>query len=398
MERVYDNLLTAHFCENRQMAFVTGPRQVGKTTTSQSGEAKAVYLNWDNQDVRQSIVAGPDRVVKTYGLDTLAAGRSRVVFDEIHKYAKWKGFLKGYFDSYGESLRTVVTGSARLNVYKRGGDSLMGRYFLYRMHPLTVGELHTPELPDAEIRQPRPTPATMLEQLLTFGGFPEPFLKADTRFYNRWRRLRTEQLFQEDLRDLTNIQEIGQLEVMASLLKAQAGQLLNLSNLAREINISVDTAGRWMGALGALYYCFTVSPWFSNIPKSLRKQPKVYLWDWSVVPDKGARIENLVASHLNKAVHLWTDMGLGEYQLCYLRDKQKREVDFVVVKDGTPWFIVEVKTSNRRLSSSLDYFMKASGAQHAFQVEWNAPYVDADCFDTSRPTIVPAAAFLSQLV
>jgi uncharacterized protein len=398
MERIYDNLLKTHFAENRQMAFLSGPRQVGKTTTSKTGVENPAYLNWDNQASKQAIVAGPDRVAELFDLHRLGAVPPRVIFDEIHKYGKWKSFLKGYFDDYGQNLNTVVTGSARLNIYKRGGDSLMGRYFLYRMHPLTVGEILSPKIRDVELGLPAAVSADLLDQLVRFGGFPEPFLKADTRFYNRWRRLRTEQLFREDLRDLTNVQEIGQLEIMAEILRHQAGQVVNLSNLAREVNVSVDTTRRWMSVLESLYYCFTVRPWFKNVPKSLRKQPKVYLRDWSLAPDGGARIENLVASHLSKAVHFWTDMGFGEFSLHYLRDNHGREVDFAVAKDSVPWFLVEVKSSARRLSKSLKYFQNTTSAPHAVQLDWQAPFVEADCFTIPALLIAPACTFLSQLV
>ncbi len=188
------------------------------------------------------------------------------------------------------------------------------------------------------------------------------------------------------------------MEVLAQILRYQVGQVVNMSNLAREINAAVDTARRWMSTLSALYYCFTVRPWFRNVPKSLRKQPKVYLWDWSLAVQDGARVENLVASHLNKAVHFWTGMGYGEFSLHYLRDKMKRKVDFVVVRDGNPWFLVEVKSSNRRLSPNLEYFQSASEATHAVQLNWGAPYIEEDCFTETRPMIVPASTFLSQLI
>ena len=275
----------------------------------------------------------------------------------------------------------------------------MGRYFLYRMHPLSVAEIVRTHVAATEIAEPARPPAEGLDQLLKFGGFPEPFLKATTRFYNRWKRLRSELLFREDLRDLTQIQEAGQVEVLGELLANRAGQLLNYSALANDINTSVDTVRRWIVTLESLFYCFTLRPWFRNVPKSLRKQPKVYLWDWSLVADPGARRENLVASHLLKAVHWWTDSGLGTFELCYLRDKAKREVDFVVVRDGEPWFLVEVKSSSRReINPSLRHFHSVLGTSNAFQVSFDLDFVDADCFAVAGPLRVPADTLLSQLV
>ena len=217
------------------------------------------------------------------------------------------------------------------------------------------------------------------DDLYTYGGFPEPFLRGDTRFYNRWSRTRT--------------------ELLGKLLEARAGSLLNYSSLASDTNIAVDTARRWTAILGALYHSFTIRPWFRNVPKALRKQPKVYLWDWSGISDSGARFENVVASHLLKATHWWTDIGLGAFELFYLRDKAKREVDFLITRNDHPWFLVETKHSAlRSLSSALPYFQEVTQAEHAFQVVQDAPWIDADCFSERKPVVVPARTFLSQLV
>jgi predicted AAA+ superfamily ATPase len=206
-------------------------------------------------------------------------------------------------------------------------------------------------------------------------------------------------LFREDLRDLTRVQELGQIQVLAELIGRQPGQLVNYSSLARNVNVSVDTVRRWFAVLESLYYSFTVRPWHRNVPKSLRKQPKIYLRDWSTIPQGGARLENFVAAHLLKAVEWWQDIGLGSYGLFYLRDKQKREVDFLVMRDDEPWFLVEAKGSaNRPLSPALAYFQETLRARHAFQVALHLPFVDADCFARRRPTVVPARTFLSQLV
>jgi predicted AAA+ superfamily ATPase len=401
MQRLYHAILKEHLQSNRQMAFLPGPRQVGKTTSAKTVASPGTntYFNWDIQASRHHIVQGPDAVADNAGLQTLQQVLPIIVFDEIHKYGKWKTFLKGFFDSYADTCRIIVTGSGRLDIYKRGGDSLMGRYFLYRMHPLSVAELLTPSLIESEIRPPRKIDPDTFSTLLQFGGFPEPFLAANTRFYNRWRRLRSDLLFREDLRDLTRVQEMGQLRMLAEILEHQAGQLVNYSTLANQINVSVDTIRRWIAALESLYYCFTVRPWFRNIRKSLRKQPKVFLWDWSLVGDQGARYENFVASHLLKAVHWWTDIGLGSYGLYYVRDKAKREVDFLVIRNEKPWFLVEVKSSAQTsLNKNLFYFQKETEADHAFQLVFSSDYIAKDCFSVNTPVQVPVLTFLSQLV
>ncbi|MBW1890770.1 MAG: ATP-binding protein [Deltaproteobacteria bacterium] len=323
-----------------------------------------------------------------------------IVFDELHKYPHWRNFLKGFYDSYaGGRFNIVVTGSSRLDVYRKGADSLMGRYFLYRMHPLSIAELAHQKIPEGEISLPHFVSKSDYEFLERFGGFPEPFLKHNVRFFNRWKQTRLKLLFREDLRDVTRINEVGQVELLAEFIRQQSGKLLNYASLARKIRASQDSIRRWIEVLESLYYSFMLRPWTRNVSRSLLKEPKIYLMDWAMVDDPGARFENLVACHLFKAVTWWQDLGLGEYGLYFLRTKDKREVDFLVCKDGHPWFIVEAKSSQTRpLSKSLAYFQTRIGAKHAFQVVADAEFEKVDCFVYDYPIKVPARTFLSQLV
>ncbi len=394
--RIYDRMLAAHLAGHRQMAWVSGPRQVGKTTSCRAQGTH--YLNWDNADDRRVILAGPAAAAAAAGLATLRPQRPVLVFDELHKHGKWRSFLKGFFDVYADRARIVVTGSSRLDVFRRGGDSLMGRYFLFRMHPWSVAEcLHT-TVPDDPIRAPRAVASADWEALWQHGGFPEPFLRRETRFTNRWRALRHEQFFQHDVREVAQLQELATMETFATLLTERSAQTLVHANLAQEVGVAVDTARRWVDLLGRLHYGFVVRPWFANVAKSLRKEPKWYRRDWSGIDDPGARAETFVACHLLKAVEGWTDLGLGRFELRYLRDKMKREVDFLVVRDRKPWFLVEVKHRDTSLSGALGYFQAATKAAHAFQAVVDLPFVAADCFSRRDPAVVPARTLLSQLL
>lgn len=397
--RLYDALLAEHLGSHRQMAFVSGPRQVGKTTTCRNHAE--FYANWDNLDDRQQILAGPDTLAKRFKLDRLSRTAPTALFDELHKYPRWKQLLKGLFDTYAERLRIVVTGSSRLDIYRRGGDSLMGRYFLYRMHPFTVAETLHQDLPDPKrvVRAPKAGRAADFQALLVHGGYPEPFLKRDPRFTRRWQALRIEQLVREDLRDLTQIQQLDQMETLARLLLARSGEQLVYSNLANDVRVSVDTLGRWIDTLRNLHHGFLVRPWFKNVSRALRKEPKWFLRDWAGIDDPGHKAETFVACHLLKAVDGWNDLGLGKFELGYLRDKEKHEVDFVVVRDGKPWFLAEVKQKEEAIGGNLKYFQDQLKAPFAFQVVLDADYVDADCFaKPGRPLMVPAKTFLSQLL
>jgi uncharacterized protein len=395
--RIYDAILKQHLIQNRQMALVSGPRQVGKTTSCRS--LSDCYLNWDNRDDRQIIVHGPNALATHLGLERLKDKPPVVILDELHKYSKWKQVLKGFYDTFGAKSRMLVTGSSRLDVFRRGSDSLMGRYFLYRIHPWSVAEcIHADDVPDALLRPPKAVAEEDWIALWEHGGFPEPFLRRDIRFTRRWATLRHDQMAKEDLRDVTRVQDLGTLEILMHLLESRSGQQLIYSNLAREIGVSIETIRRWIDLLVRMHFGFVIRPWFRNVSKSLLKEPKWFLRDWSGLSDVGARAETFVACHLLKAVEGWNDLGLGKFELRYLRDKLKREVDFVIVRDGTPWVLVEVKHSDTSLLPSLGHFQKETKAEHALQVVIDLPFVAADSLSSTGPIVVPARTFLSQLL
>ena len=397
IKRIYEKIIASHLAKYRQMVFLSGPRQVGKTTLAKS--FSSCYLDWDNVDARALILKGPGAAATALGTNRLTSQPSVVSFDEIHKYRKWKDFLKGFFDTYEKEVQVIATGSARMDIYAKGGDSLMGRYFPYRIHPLSVAELLDNALPTEAtlIGPPRQLPEEDWQTLLTHGGFPEPFVRRELSFTRRWRTLRRSQLLKKDLTDLYHTTELAQLEVLARLLALRSGEQLVAASLAKEVRVSENTIREWVTVLKTLYYGFELKPWFRNIENSLRKTPKWYLRDWAAVADPGKQAETFIACHLLKAVEGWTDLGLGEFELFYLRDKQKREVDFLVTRDGEPWFLAEAKKADEGLSPHLAYFQKATNASHAFQVVLDEPYVEADCFRRTTPVIVPARTFLAQL-
>ena len=403
MRRIYIDFIEQHFQKHSQMLFLVGARQVGKTTVSKlimDNYKESLYLNWDVVKDRQLILTGQDFIENILPSNVLRDQKPIIVFDEIHKYKDWKNYLKGFFDLYKDIFNIVVTGSARLDVYKASGDSMMGRYFQYRIHPLSVRELITnTESPSNQISQPILLSKERFNNLYKYGGFPEPYLQAREEFLQQWYSFRDKQLFTEDIRDLSNIHEIGQLEVLSAILKEQIGQLLNRSSLSKKIQVNAGTISRWISVLERFFFCYSIKPWSQNITRSIIKEPKIYLYDWSIIEDPGAKFENFIASHLLKAVDLWNDLGMGKYGLYFIRNKDKKEVDFLVTKNDRPWFLVEAKLSaNNRISSNLEYFQKQLQCPHAFNVVMNLDYVDQDCFKYNTPITVPVSTFLSQLV
>ncbi len=394
--RLYDALLARHLATYRQMAFISGPRQVGKTTTARLLAGN--YLDWVNPAHRRLISTGPEAVAAHAGLDRLSEKPPVIAIDEIHKYGRWKNWLKGFFDLYADRSRLVVTGSSRLDVYRRGGDSLMGRYFHYRMHPFSVGELLTPTIPALLTRPPMPLPDEQWQALWEHGGFPEPFAHRSPAFSRRWRNSRQHQVLREDIRDLTLVREVAQIGLLAEILQDRSCDQIVMKSLADDLHVAPDTIKHWLDLLMSLHVGVLIRPWFTNVTKSLRKEPKWFLRDWSGIEDPGKRAETFVACHLLKAVEGWSDLGLGDFELRYLRDKQQREVDFVIIRDRKPWFLVEVKSSRDQLSPALKHYQSMIKAPHAFQVVLNLDFVAADCFARNEPIVVPAKTLLSQLL
>lgn len=394
-ERVYKSCVDF----DDHMIFFMGARQVGKTTLSKliaQTYKEHLYLNWDIDEDRELILSGQQFIEKLFPKDRLGP-KPCIVFDELHKYKNWKNFIKGFYDKYKADYAILVTGSARLNVFQKGGDSLMGRYIPYTVHPFSVGELNPSSIQNL-VRNPYQIQKEDWISLNQFGGFPDPFFKRKETFYNQWKRTRRSQLFREDIRELTHIHEISQIELFAQLLSHQSSNILNRSSFGSKLNVSVQTINRWLEALKEFYYAFAIYPWRTNIPHSLVKEPKVFLYDWSLVKDAGMRYETMLAAMLKKSVDFWNESGAGEFDLFFLRDKQQREVDFLVTREEQPWLLVEAKMSEQPLSKNLYYFQEQTKAPLAFQVTQNMAYVDVDCFELTKPHIVPALTFLSQLV
>lgn len=401
MRRIYENHIETHFRTNKQMLFLVGPRQVGKTTLAKQQQKRyeeSLYLNWDVVKDRAKILSGQEFIEGFFPLSVLREEKPLVIFDEIHKYRDWKNYLKGFYDKYADFFHILVTGSARLDIFQSGGDSLMGRYFQYRIHPFTVSELIGRESSKNDLFFPSELNEEAYNALHKFGGFPDPFIKKSEEFSRKWSSLRSKQLLYEDIKSISQVHEISQLEVLAFLLQEQTGQLINRTSLSKKVQVTVQTISRWIETLERFYFCFIVRPWHKNITRSLIKEPKLYLWDWSQIEDPGSRFENFVGSHLLKAVHYWNDAGYGEFGLYFLRDKDKRQVDFLVTKDRKPWMIAEIKKSDTKIAKSLYHFYEQARPEHTFQVLQDMKFVKRDCFEHSKPIVVPARTLLSQLV
>lgn len=332
------------------MVFIGGPRQVGKTTLSlkyltPSSTKNPQYLNWDRGADKSLILR-----------DQIPLASPTIVFDEIHKYKKWRNLVKGLYDKYHEDHQIIVTGSAKLDYFSKGGDSLLGRYRYFRLHPFSLIELNK-----------NPTQGD-LASLMKFGGFPEPLFAQDEDEHRIWQRNRMQLVVNEDLRDLENVKDISLLLLLAEILPTKVGSPLSLKSLEEDLQVSQPTIARWVSILSLLYYCFTIAPFGSPKIRAVKKLQKLYMWDWSLIDESGFRFENLVASHLLKYCHFIEDTQGHGMELRYLRDTDGREIDFVVLKDKKPIFAVECKSGEKELSKHIEYFRQRTNIPAFYQV------------------------------
>ncbi len=360
----------------RKMVFIGGPRQVGKTTLALSLLGKdadathPAYFNWDDPRA-----AGRVRRLE------LPPGEPLIVLDEIHKYARWRNLVKGIYDTEKTRRRIIVTASARLDYYRKGGDSLANRYRYFRLHPFSLRELSASAT------------KSDLDALLRFGGFPEPLFLQDEREHRIWQRDRISRVVRDDLRDLEQVREISLVEQLVDLLPARVGSPLSIKSLREDLEVDHKTVERWITILENLYLCFRISPFGAPKVRAVKKERKLYLWDWSMTPeDGGARFENLVASQLLKYCHFVEDSEGHAMELRFLRDTDRREIDFVVLKDRRPLFAVECKSGERGVSPQIRYFAERTAIPRFFQVHLGDRH-----YETGAATVVPFRTFCREL-
>jgi len=375
----------------KKMVFLGGPRQVGKTTLARNladEEPNNVYFNWDN----------PKHKLQIIGLEWPPA-TTFLIFDEIHKYDKWKNLIKGIWDTRENQEKIVVTGSSRLNVYRKSGDSLLGRYHYYVLHPFTLAELNSI---DRSAQMPEPChllefdqPSQNIADLFKFGGFPEPLVDGTERSLLRWQNERFERIFREDIRDSEKVRSLSQVELLGALLPKRVASPLSLSSISEDIQTSPKNIIAWMDLLCRNYYCFRVMPYHLRLERALKKESKYYLWDWSEVESEGSRFENMIACHLLKFCDFYQNVFGIKAKLWYVRDREKREVDFLVTWGETPWFMVECKLT-RGPAKALSFFGDRLDVQQRFLVTMDEKHHHLD--KKTGIHVIPASRFLMALL
>jgi predicted AAA+ superfamily ATPase len=388
----------------KSMVFLAGPRQSGKTTLAHiisRSFANTLYFNWDIAEHRTRLIGNPTFFEAVERKD---ASTPLIIFDEIHKYKEWKNYLKGVYDQFHEGYQFLVSGSGRLDIYQKGGDSLAGRYYLFHLWPFTVAELGRRNIPISDwLKDPlkirlgeKEKLREIWSHLSNLSGFPEPYLSGRSTTYRRWTNSYSQQLIREDVRDLTGIKSIGDMELLYMLLPSKVGSPISVPSLAGDLRVSYNSVRSWLAIFERFFLIFSIGPWTHKIARAIQKERKIYLFDSPKIEEPSARFENIVALELWRAVTSWNDMGYGLFSLHFIKNKEQQEVDFLIAKERKPFLLVEAKLADTEASSAVKKFQRALNIPAVQLVEESNGY---RFFSNEGQSIlvVPAYQWISQL-
>ena len=384
---------------DKSMVFLAGPRQCGKTTLANMLAEEynnTLYFNWDIISDKRRLIEDPYFFQKIIRKDE---SKPLIIFDEIHKYKEWKNYLKGVYDRFQSEYQFLVSGSGRLDLYQKGGDSPAGRYYAFHLWPFTLGELSGRRNTINDFARNPTMPSTkntaaaqsIWERLKANTGFPEPYLANKPTTYRRWSTTYHRQLIREDIRDLSGIKRTNEIEILFALLPSKVGSPLSITSLAEDLKVAYNTVRNWLSIFRRFYLTIELSPWTGQISRAIHKERKTYLFDYGEIENAKARFENMVALELHRAVSNWNDMGWGRFTLHYIRTKEGHEVDFLIAHSGRPLLIVEAKLGRAEPSANLLRFQKALGVPAVQLLDSGDGYSKRDY--SGFPILIAPASF-----
>ena len=348
--------------QEKNMIFLAGPRQSGKTTLAKDilkDYPNNLYFNWDIISDKRKLIEDPYFFEDINRKDDSVP---LVIFDEIHKYSNWKNYLKGAYDGFYKDFVFLVSGSGRLDLYQKGGDSLAGRYLMFNLFPFTLSELSEKKRGLTEFlddplsyfkKNKSETSHRIWRDLFELSGFPEPYTKGTKAFWRKWSQNYSKQIIYEDIRDMSGIRRVDDVALLFSLLPSKVGSPLSINNLAGDLGLTFDTVKNWLQLFDASFLTFRISPWSKKVTRAITKEKKIYLFNYPLIEDEGARFENMVALELKKWVNNWNSLGGGVFDLRYIRNKEKEEVDFLITNNQKPFLLIETKNGDATPAKSL---------------------------------------------
>ncbi len=373
------------------MVWISGPRQVGKTTlVKQLSES---YFNWDTAEVKKAYLHDPY---------FFRGNVQWVIFDEIHKFRNWKKILKGYYDSPSRKENFIVTGSGKMDLFQKGGDSLQGRYNLFHLTPLLYDEIYNSK--QKKLSKPRDFESWEPDgnsesdyDLRALGGFPAPFLKGKVESLRKWQDQYLERVVREEVRDFSAVQRLDQIELLARLLPTRVSSPLSIKSLSEDLDSSTVGVKSWIRLFEILYFGFQIKPYHKKIHRAVKKEQKWYFYQWTYVEDEGPKFENYLATQLSSICLFWKEQGFGRYELYYLRDQDKREIDFLITKDLKPIALIEAKNSAQNWPASLYYYTQKLNIP-GFLVYPEGPVKRVDQSTSMSGWSLPSHRFLKGLI
>jgi predicted AAA+ superfamily ATPase len=389
---------------NKSMILLSGPRQAGKTTLARmiaDSYTNSLYFNWDIPQNKTRLIETPTFFEDVERKD---ATTPLIIFDEMHKYRDWKNYLKGVYDGFHDRFQFLVSGSGRLDLYRRGGDSLAGRYFLFHLWPFTIAEMGKRNVTiDSFLNNPLQMAVSesgvlkeTWKRLSELSGFPEPYLTNKPTSYRRWSNTYSQQLIREDIRDMTDVKAIHDIEILYTLLPSKVGSPVSIPSFVRDLKASYNTIQNWLAIFERFFLIFSIGSWSRKIARAISKERKVYLWDTPRIKEPAARFENMVALELWRAVTAWNDMGHGLFSLHFIKNKDKQEVDFLIANEHEPFLLVEAKLTDTQPSPALrkfQYALKVPAVQLTGEGEGYRLLTNED----QHILVAPAYQWLSQL-
>jgi predicted AAA+ superfamily ATPase len=386
----------------RQMRFITGPRQCGKTTMAKeklkNESSTDLYFDWESKKTREKY-----RNEVNFLPSNQNKKKKWVCFDEIHKMPKWKNILKGIFDTYEYNYNFMITGSARLDVLRRSGDSLTGRYFTFKLSPFilyeTLQNYKSDFLPEEKSLnyvlknvEGKKFEQEKMQNLIEFSGFPDPYINCNKVFLKKWNGEYFETIIRTDMRDLSNIQYLEKAMDLIYLLPNKIGSPVSIDSLVQDVELNHRTVGRYLNHLALNYLIFFIPPYTGNIKRLNKKAKKAYFYNYSIIEDDGLKFENFVAFELKARIDLWNDKTPDKFDIFYVKTRDGRETDFLITRNSKPYFLCEAKLSEMKIDSHHKYFSERLGQIPFIQVVQKK---DVTKWEDKRFFVVSASRFFS---
>ncbi len=234
-----------------------------------------------------------------------------------------------------------------------------------------------------------------LNELFHLNGFPESFFSSSKTETNRWSLEYKKRLVREEVNSVENVQDLVSMELLLKLLPSKVGSPLSLNSLREDLSVAHATVDKWCKILEKLYSFFRITPYGYKLSRAVKKEQKLYFYDWNLVNEESYRFENMIACHLKKWVDFQEDALGSEFNLQYFRNTDGKEIDFLVTENNKVHMIIECKLGDESPSSTLRYLKEKHPEAKFWQISLNGK---KDYVTPEGSRICPAIELLKELI